>query len=319
LHSVDYLRDPADFSVPPPDRVVDLRQVEYETLPETPFFVGVPREVFVAARDSLRVRDVARGRQGLITADDKYFLAGVGGPFPGLEKAVDASEVAASVSEHERSSGIPTSRPHFVPFAKGEGYGEYWREPSVAIDWSEEAVAELNRRDRLPAGTSKRPRFQNRAFYFRPGLTYSVISSGRLSVRLMPENWIFGHKGSAIFAEDAGTSERFLLGYLNSALATYCMKKIVNATATADIGYLERLPYRRPTAEIEAAVVERVEQIVEILRVDPAADVGPLRSEIDEAIFNLFEIRSARDQVLDFYRTIGLVQPTPDQAAAASS
>jgi hypothetical protein len=88
-----------------------------------------------------------------------------------------------------------------VPFAKGEGFGEYWRSVRVAIDWSQESVAELKRRDKLPAGTSRRPRLQNRQFYFRAGLTYSVVSSGRVSARLLPEGWIFGHKGSAIFLE----------------------------------------------------------------------------------------------------------------------
>lgn len=129
----------------------------------------------------------------------------------------------------------------------------------------------------------------------------------------MPEGWIFGHKGSAIFAEDEGTSELFLLGYLNSALATYFMKKMVNATATADIGYIEKLPYREPPPEIEAAVVERVEQIVAALKADPDTDVGALRAEIDKQIFDLFEIRDSRKEVLRFYDSIGRVT---DEAAA---
>ena len=158
------------------------------------------------------------------------------------------------------------------------------------------------------------PRLQNRNFYFKSGLTYSVVSSGRVSARLMPEGWIFGHKGSAAFAEDSSTSELFLLGYLNSALATYFMKRIVNTTA--DIGYVEKLPYRRPGAELEAAVIERVGQIIEALKADPEADVQAPRAEIDDLIFNLFEIRSSRDEVRRFYRTVGRVeQPEEDQAA----
>ncbi len=176
----------------------------------------------------------------------------------------------------------------------------------------------MRRRAAADAPAANKPYVRNETFYFKAGLTYSVISSGRLSVRLMPENWVFGHKGSAIFA-DAGTSEEFLLGYLNSALATFFMKKIVNTTATADIGYVERLPYRRPTSETETVVAERVEQIVEALRADPGADVASLRDEIDDAIFDLFEIRSAREEVRRFYRTIGLVQPAENQAAAESS
>jgi len=306
MRLIDYIRDPADFGEPG-DRLRELRQEEYEALPETPFFAGVPREVFEAAKASQSVRDVARGRQGLATADDGRFLADVD------DARVTSSGIAASVTDVEKTRGIPISKPYWVPFAKGEGFGEYWRPSRVVIDWSEESVAELDRRAAFPSGTPRKTYFRNRDSYFKPGLTYSVVSSGRVSVRLLPEGWIFGHKGSAIFAEDGATSELFLLGYLNSALATYFMKKLVNTTATADVGYVEKLPFRRPSAELEAAVVERVSRIVDALKLDPEADVQAPRDEIDELIFDLFEIRSSRDEVRHFYRTVGRVE---DQAAS---
>lgn len=308
MRLVDYVREPSDFATPSADKVSELRQEEYEALPETPFFVGVPREVFDSAKSSAHVRDVARGRQGLITADDRHFLAGIGGPFPGLTKVVDESDVATTISRQEMRDGIPAARPHWVPFAKGEGLGEFWKPPTVAIDWSKEAVAELARRDSLPAGTSRKPRFQNRDFYFTRGLTYSVVSSAQLSVRLMPEGWIFSDKGSGIFLEDETQSELFLLGYLNSALATYFMKKLVNTTATAHLGYVEKLPYRRPPSVVEASVVACVEHVIRAMQADPAADVSALRDSIDDAIFDLFDVRASRDDVRRFYRTVGRVE-----------
>ncbi|MFN2466757.1 MAG: Eco57I restriction-modification methylase domain-containing protein [Gaiellaceae bacterium] len=316
MRLVDYVRDPRDFANPPAEKVQELRQEEYEALDETPFFVGVPRDVLDAAKESLRVRDIARGRQGLITADDKRFLAGIGQRFSGLTHVVAPEVVAGVVSDDERRKGISASKPHWVPFAKGEGFGEFWKPPSVAIDWSEEAVAELKRRDELPAGTSRKPRLQNTDYYFLQGLTYSVVSSGRLSVRLMPAGWIFSDKGSGIFVEDAATSEHFLLGYLNSAMATMFMKKIVNTTATAHLGYVEKLPYRRPPADVELGVVGRVEKIIETLKADPQAEIQALRDEIDDLIFDLFEIGpSSRADVRRFYRTVGRAE-VEDQAAS---
>jgi hypothetical protein len=85
------------------------------------------------------------------------------------------------------------------------------------------------------------------------------------------------------------------------------MKKMVNATATADIGYIEKLPYRRPPAAVEQGVVERVEQIVAALKADPGADVTGPRAEIDELIFDLFEVGDSREPVLRFYEEIGRV------------
>lgn len=309
MRLVDYIRDPDNFSTPPPKKVEELRQEEYEAFSETPFFVGVTREAFESAKRSERVADAARGRQGLATADDGRFLADVG------DLRVGSVGIASSIDESEQTSGIAPSKPYWVPFAKGGGFGDYWKEVETVIDWSVESVAELERRDALPAGTSRKPRFQNRDFYFRQGLTYSVVSSGRISVRLMPAGWIFGHKGSAIFVEDDSQDERFLLGYLNSALATYFMKKIVNTTATADVGYIEKLPYRRPPREIKESVVERVGKIVAALTLNPEADIQLLREEIDDAIFDLFAIHASRDEIRHFYRTVGRVE-ADDQAAS---
>jgi hypothetical protein len=316
MRLVDYLRDPKDFASPPPEKVFELRQEDYEALPEAPFFVGVSREIFEAAKQSIRVGDVARGRVGLQTGEDKRFTAGIGEPFPGLPNVIRPSDIASSLSEKERAKGIPPSKAHWVPFAKGEGFGEYWKPPRVAIDWSEESVAELERRAGWRAGTPRKTYFRNREWFFRPGLTYSVISSGRVSARLLPEGSAWSDKGSAIFVEDAGTTELFLLGYLNSALATYFMKKLVNSTATAHAGYVEKLPYRRPDDLQERAVVERVERIVEALKVDPGADIQALRHEIDGVVFDLFGIRASRDEVERFYRTIGRVESEEDQAAS---
>lgn len=86
------------------------------------------------------------------------------------------------------------------------------------------------------------------------------------------------------------------------------MKRIVNTTATADIGYVEKLPFRAPDPDTEAYVGERVEQIIERLKTDPAADITTLRAEIDERILGLFEIRAARDTVWRFYQTVGRVE-----------
>jgi hypothetical protein len=319
MRMVDYVRDPADFADPAPELVTEMRQEEYEALPETPFFVGVPRELFASAKASMRILDVAKGRVGLQTGEDKRFLAGIGAPFAGLDRVVTPGELAEGVADSEGEQGIAPPKPHWVPFAKGEGFGEYWRAPQIAIDWSQDSVAELERRAALPAGTARKTYFRNRDFFFRPALTYSVVSSGRVSARLMPAGWAWSDKGSAIFTEDQETSEFFLLGYLNSALATFFMKKLVNTTATAHAGYIEKLPYRKPAKKLANEVVKRVERIVEALKADPDAEVAKLRAEIDERIFDLFEIRDSRQEVLRFYDAIGKsAKPASAKASQAT-
>ncbi len=290
-------------------------QADYEAFEGTPFFVGVPADILVSAKSSGRVTDVARGRQGLSTAADKDFLAGIGKPWPGLTRVIDCAEIAVALTDEEKQSGISPGKPHWVCIAKGEGFGEYWRDPQIAIDWSLASVAELERRARLPVGTPGKAAVRNRDFYFRAGLTYTVVSKARLSVRAMPQGWVFSDKGSAIFVEDDQTDSFFLLAYLNSMLATYFMKKLVNTTTTAHLGYIEKLPYRRPDRDTEAGVSSRSREIVATLQADSTADIAALRTEIDELIFDLFEIGASRQHVREFYRTLDRVE-RPDQAAS---
>lgn len=45
--------------------------------------------------------------------------------------------------------------------------------------------------------------------------------------------------------------------------------------------------------------------------------VRPLRAEIDELFFDLFEIRSARDEIRRFYDTVGRVEQLGEDQAAS--
>jgi len=63
-------------------------------------------------------------------------------------------------------------------------------------------------------------------------------------------------------------------------------------------------------------VVELVRAIIAALKQDEAADVQAQREEIDDAIFDLFDIHAARGEVLRFYNAIGRVEISGEDGAA---
>ena len=72
----------------------------------------------------------------------------------------------------------------------------------------------------------------------------------------------------------------------------------------------------RPSAELEAGSRSSASSRSSLrLKADPQADIQQLRDEVDELIFDLFEIRSSRDEIRRFYRTVGRVAGD-DQAAS---
>ena len=56
--------------------------------------------------------------------------------------------------------------------------------------------------------------------------------------------------------------------------------------------------------------------VVESLKADPEAEVSSERAAIDELIFDLFEIRSSRAQILDFYDTVGRAERSGEDVEA---
>jgi len=121
-------------------------------------------------------------------------------------------------------------------------------------------------------------------------------------------------------SEDFAEPPPFLLLYCGKPERTrfYRRRLLADASlaATAHIGYIEKLPYRRPPQQLEAGVVERVETVVERLKADPEAEISSERAAIDELIFDLFEIRSSRAQVLDFYDTVGRAERSGEDVEA---
>ena len=110
----------------------------------------------------------------------------------------------------------------WYPYTKGGGFRRWYGFYEMVVNWYSDGKDLKNLR--TPNGKIK-SRPQNTRFYFKSGLTWSSITSYKLSMRYM-ENSIFGGGGSAMFCEK---NELFTLGILNSAVGNYFLS-ILNPT-----------------------------------------------------------------------------------------
>jgi len=121
------------------------------------------------------------------------------------------------------------------PFNKW--YGNLW----LLLDYDKKAIKYLlNNGNHLP----------NSKYYFRKGITYTCASTKGASFRFLPENCIFGAKGSAMFIREKFTNYFYLLGFLNSTLC-FNITKCLNPTVSINQGDLKRIPFVYPIVEIE--------------------------------------------------------------------
>lgn len=110
----------------------------------------------------------------------------------------------------------------WYPYTKGGGFRRWYGFYEMVVNWYSDGKDLKNLR--TPNGKIK-SRPQNTRFYFKSGLTWSSITSYKLSMRYM-ENSIFGGGGSAMFCKK---NELFTLGILNSAVGNYFLS-ILNPT-----------------------------------------------------------------------------------------
>ncbi|MBZ4665899.1 N-6 DNA methylase [Mahella sp.] len=209
----------------------------------------------------------------------------------------------------------------WIPYAKGGGYNKYLGRNDFVIDWADNG----NEIKKFKGSV-----IRNKEYYFREGITFSLIAYDNFNARYLPPGWIFDVGGSCIFSK--GIDLYYLLGFVNSKLACYFMT-MLNPTVNFQVGDVCRLPLKEPDQETLNRVTEMVKAILELkkqlykydvlselyqtdsiseqLSLGNTADmyglckafrdklhdynlsVGGMADAIDEAIFDLYGISSA--------------------------
>lgn len=268
---VDRLLSEEDYDDPP--RVQYLAQGEFERVPEHRFLVGVPREALdLFDRIAGRLGELVPGGAGISTGNDARFLRTRG-------------RVPSPLPPRGGGEG---GRDGWVPFYKNCATHAYYFEPETLIE-----------RDCLAhAGTVPSFLARNRRFYFREGVACSSMGV-KFSACYLPPGCLFG-VNACFFPESRG--ELFaLLGYLNSRLATYLLRAILNRSNMVTPGYVKQLPYLPPDSPTHRRVAALAEEITERLRRSPGADIAGRQCEIDALLFDLYGVPDPlRAEITDF-------------------
>ncbi|MDQ8597118.1 BREX-1 system adenine-specific DNA-methyltransferase PglX [Klebsiella aerogenes] len=95
--------------------------------------------------------------------------------------------------------------------------------------------------------------------YFAEAITWTALTSGTPSFRLLESGYVLGHKGSSI--KVSKSNRLILLGYLNSSFAQKIITSI-SATLDVTISQLSTLPC--PSFDALASIKNNVEELVKI-------------------------------------------------------
>jgi hypothetical protein len=194
-----------------------LTHRDIRALPGNRIVDGVPQVVLRMMEKARTLGETTEIRQGLATTDNARFIRYWWDVLP------------------------ETIGQRWFPYVKGAG-SERWHGPvRTLVDWEDNGLRIKNAViEAYPYLKGKSGWVvKNERYYFREGLTFSLVNSRSLAVRLLPPGCIFDVAGSAIFASPEHMD--FLLAYLNSSLLQ-AIARLLNPTINFQVGDLRRLP-----------------------------------------------------------------------------
>jgi len=273
------------------DGVHVYQQADFNSIPGSPWVYWITLGLRRLFMDLPKLGEIAQPRQGLATADNFRFLRfwwEVGGDRVGLGcKSVENAQ---------------ESTKKWFPYMKGGSFRRWYGNQEYCVNWFKDGK-EIRNLVVESGKAASRP--QNTEFYFRRGVTWNKVTSGRLSTRLSPGGFIFADAGLSAFIK--GKIEILnLLSIMNSSLFT-ALLAFISPTVNYEVGHISRLPLydNRINNELLSNLADRA---ISLAMQDSAEDettfdfiAPPWSSSLDDT---LTEIWLREDALKDVERAI---------------
>jgi hypothetical protein len=273
--------------------IFHYRQGDFDAIPGAPWVYWITPDLRRLFQTLPKLGEVAQPVNGSQTADNIRFLR--------YWWEVGTARIGFSCADAQAAQATGK---RWFPYMKGGSFQRWWGNQEYTVNWAKNG-AEI----RLMGIESGRlaSRTRNTEIYFRRGVTWTDLTSGRFSARLSPGGFIFDVAGSSVFPPDVS----LVLAVMNSTLAQYILK-FINPTLHVQVGDLGRLPISTTASETihelveEAIALQRAESsenetTYEFIAPPPwkdgierlitrARELASLEHEIDEEVYRLYGI-----------------------------
>ncbi|KAA8357667.1 BREX-1 system adenine-specific DNA-methyltransferase PglX [Leuconostoc carnosum] len=211
---------------PDVDYLYRTNQSNFSKIPGSPIAYWASDNLLQDFEIGTRMDELVDPRQGLATADNNRFLR------QWFEVSYDkikfdAKSIPESVSSNKK----------WFPYNKGGSYRKWYGNYDYVVNWENDGQAIKN--FKFPNG-KQRSVVRNPNYYFREAITWSAITSGVFSVRLMRSGFVFSNAGMAAFNDNHDTL-LLLLSLMNSKVGNYILKSL-NPTINLGVGDFSNMP-----------------------------------------------------------------------------
>ena len=168
--------------------------------------------------------DFSDVKQGLATGSNDKFLR--------LWFEIEKSKIefeCSSCTQSQRNNNV------WYPYNKGGNFRKWYGNHEYVVNWHNDGNLIRNFKD-SKGKLKSRP--QNTDYYFKPAISWSLVSSGKIAFRYYPPGFIFDVAGCSIFTEQ---NFYYLLAFLNSKVSDYIVD-ILAPTINFSVGYISNIP-----------------------------------------------------------------------------
>lgn len=209
----------------------------FEKIPGSPIAYWLSDAMLRSFSDLPRLGDESTTRKGMATGRNEVFVR--------QHYEVSREKIGFACS---RSCASESSLKWF-PYANGGEFRKWFGNLTEVVNWERDGLrlqTELHESGRVWAVNL------NLEYIFRAGISWTSITSGKFSARLLPKGSLFSSASNALFSD---LDIRSKLGLLNARTHEE-LSKILNPTLNANPGDIAKIP--NPRIDKAADVVERL-------------------------------------------------------------
>lgn len=213
----------------------NIPQTNFSKIPGSPIAYWVSLNTLIAFESNLGLSSYLTAKKGIATGDNDRFLR--------LWFEIEFSKIGFQKSQN--SSG---RKWHVI--TKGGSYRKWYGNHDYVVNWENDGYEIRNFKD---SNGKLRSRPQNTNFFFKPGITWSDISSSGTGFRLLPEGFTIEGRGPGGYPYQIGNL-KVLLGLLNTKISEQFLA-IINPTLSINVLEISKIPIAKKSLNINESVV----------------------------------------------------------------
>lgn len=217
----------------------------FHDIPGSPIAYWASEAIHNAFVHGTPLGNKSQPKQGMVTRDNDRFMRSWW--------EVQKCQTEHHLLTHEDAKNNTSYK--WVPCTSGGAYRKWYGNNQHIMNWA------LDGKELIEFSG---PHIKNREFYFRPAISWSAISSSRLSLRFVPAGFVPEHAGNCLYGNEADL--KLLQALCNSSLCLEIMS-ILSPTLNFNVGDMVKIPLMGPTASSE-----EISRLVDSCRLNSQAD-----------------------------------------------